>query len=414
MRKFNKILLVIIAALTGFSRLGAQECELPVQDREISFDAYLNCVGRQNLEFLANKLNVSIADAELAAAKVMPDPSLDFEGSKESFSLGLSYTLELGKRRFRTGLARSQKEYEQLALEQNFQDLRAQAAELYADAMLQKELLNVKKSSYQYMLELSRSDSLRYVAGEVNENDARQSKLEAVTLLNDVFDQESACYSALEELNRFMGVQSDTLRLPSGTWQKLECKYTLPELLEIGSKGRADLLAAVKNVEVSRRAYKLASAERRPDIDLSVSYERDWHHFWPQARYLTFGVSIPLTISAGNKGERRAAKYGINQAELMQRDMELQVQSEIKQAWYAFEAEKKKIDQYLQGVLGDSEKVLDGTVYQYRRGEASILDVLMAQRTYNEVQQDYLETMKGYVTALVGLEKSCGIWDIHF
>ena len=47
-------------------------------------------------------------------------------------------------------------------------------------------------------------------------------------------------------------------------------------------------------------------------------------------------------------------------------------------------------------------------------GENNILDVLVAQRNYHEVQQEYLETMKGYAVSLVELEKACGIWDIRF
>ena len=94
--------------------------------------------------------------------------------------------------------------------------------------------------------------------------------------------------------------------------------------------------------------------------------------------------------------------------------MELQIQAEITQAWFGYEAEKKKVAQFKSGMLEDSQKVLDGMVYKYKRGETNILDVLVAQRTYNEVQQEYLETMKGYVTSLVELEKACGIWDIHF
>ena len=53
-------------------------------------------------------------------------------------------------------------------------------------------------------------------------------------------------------------------------------------------------------------------------------------------------------------------------------------------------------------------------VYTYRRGESGILDVLIAQRTYNEVQEQYLEVMKGYVSSLVNLQKTCGMWDIRF
>lgn len=380
----------------------------------MSFDYYLNKVGKQNLQYLADKLNVNIAEAEVIAAKVLPDPSVDFEAGKESFSLGLSYTLELGKRYARTKLARSESEMEKLALINAYQELRGQAAELFLDAILQKQLLDVKNESYQYMEKFSQSDSLRYRMGEITENDARQSHLEAVSLLNDVYEQEAAYKSALVELNRFMGTDSDTLFVPLGNWDNLERDFNLTELLLYGINNRIDIASATQNVEVNKRAYKLEKAERRPDIDLSISYERDWNYFLPKARYATIGVSIPLSFSALNKGTLKSARFKIDQAKLLQHDVQLQVKSEIRQAWYAFESQRKKVEQYNVGVLDDARKVLEGMVFSYQRGESSVLDVLISQRSYNEVCQDYLETMKGYVSALVELEKSCGIWDIHF
>ena len=218
----------------------------------------------------------------------------------------MKQVMRLSRWEFRIKLARTQAELEKLVLQQGFQDLRAEAADLFLEAILQRELLEVQKSSYEYMYQLSQSDSLRYVSGEITENDVRQSKLETVTLLN----------------------------------------------------------------------------------------------------------TVPLTFSNINKGAVKAAKFRIAQSEIMERDMELQIQAEITQAWFNYEAEKKKIAQYKAGVLEDSQKVLDGMVYKYKRGETSILDVLVAQRTYNEVQQEYLETMKGYAASLVALESACGIWDI--
>ena len=385
-----------------------------ITNGEISFDCYLGKVGRQNLQFLADRLNVNIAEAEVVAAKVLPDPSVDFEASKDSYKLGLSYTLELGKRYARVKLARSESEMEKLALTGAFQDLRAQAAELFLDAILQKELMNVKQTSYEYMTEFSKSDSLRFKMGEITENDARQSHLEAVSLLNDVYEQEAAYHSALVELNRFMGIDSDSLFIPSGNWEEMERNFTLPELILSGINNRVDITSAAQNVEVNKRAYKLERAERRPDIDLSISYEREWNYFLPQARYATVGVSVPLSFSALNRGALKSAKFKIEQAEYMQKDVQLQVKSEIRQAWYAFESERKKVEQYKTGVLDDALKVLEGMVFSYQRGESSVLDVLISQRSYNEVCQDYLETMKGYVSSLVELEKACGIWDIHF
>lgn len=410
--RYSILLVLLVAGAVCIPSL-AQVHKYPQQD--ISFTEYLNRVGKSNLGYLAERLNVSIADAETVAQKVLPDPELEFEAGSDNFSLGLSYSLELGnKRGNRIRLARSRAELEKLLLEQGFQDLRADAADLFFEAILQRELLGVQNRSYQYMLQLSRSDSLRYTAGEITENDARQSKLEAMTLLNTVYTQEAAYQSALVMLNRYMGATADTLNIPLGDWEELSRDFALAELISAGLDNRIDLLAAQKSTEVSTREYKLTRAERRPDIGLSASYERDWHGFLPPARSAIGGVSVPLKFSNTNKGAIKAAKLRITQSEVRERDMELQIQAEIHQAWYNYEAEKKKVFQYKAGVLEDSRKVLDGMVYKYKRGETNILDVLVAQRTYNEVQQGYLETMKGYVASLVELERACGIWDICF
>ena len=411
--RYNIVLLLLMVEAVLIPAF-AQMPEIKL-GQSISFEEYLNRVAKKNLSYLAEKLNVSIADAEVIARKIFPDPELECEAGNETFSLGVSYSLEMGnKRGARIKLARTQAELEKLVLQQGFQDLRAEAADLFLEAILQRELLEVQKSSYEYMYQLSQSDSLRYVSGEITENDVRQSKLEAVTLLNTVYSQEAAYHSALVLLNKHMGMSADTLHIPLGNWEELSRDFALSDLVKAGLDNRIDLLVAQKSTEVTTREYKLTRAERRPDIGVSVSYERNWNGFLPPSRSATAGVSVPLTFSNINKGAVKAAKFRIAQSEIMERDMELQIQAEITQAWFNYEAEKKKIAQYKAGVLEDSQKVLDGMVYKYKRGETSILDVLVAQRTYNAVQQEYLETMKGYAASLVALESACGIWDICF
>ncbi|MBF0651896.1 TolC family protein [Dysgonomonas sp. GY75] len=413
----NKIyttILVFFFLMNFVSHTRAQDSEGKATIN-LSFQEYLNQVGKNNLNYMAEKYNVNIADAEVIAQKVLPDPELTFEGADENFSLGLGYTLELGnKRGARIRLAKSQAELEKLALEYYYQELRAEAADLYLDAMQQRELLDVKKSSYEYMLQLSKSDSIRFRLGEITEIDARQSKLEAATLLNEVFEQEAAYKSALATLNQYMGQTTLSLMNLSGKWSNIDRDYLLPELIATGLASRIDLYAAKKNIDIAANRQKLVKAERRMDLGLSVSYERDWHGFFPPSRSVTAGVSIPLQFSNLNKGTLKVADYGIEQTKVQKQNIELQIQTEISQAFFQFEASQKKSEQYQTGLLEDAKKVLDGMVYKYKRGESNITDVLIAQRTYNEVQELYLETMKGYASSLVALQKACGIWDIDF
>lgn len=412
MKRYNILIIFLIYMM--YNEVSAQTIgNTPSQ--ELNFREYLIRVSRNNLNYLAEQLNVDIAQAEIIAQKVLPDPDLEFEAADETFSLGLGYSLELGnKRGARVKLARSMAEYEKLSLEYYFQELRAESANLFLEAILQRELLLVKTDSYEYMRQLSRSDSLRFAHGEITENDVRQSRLEASALLNEVYEQEAAYKSALAVLNQYMGLTTDTLTTPAGTWDMLDREFEFSTLIKEGLEKRIDLLASEKGIEISTNEYKLTRAERRPDIGLSLSYERDWNGFLPPSRSLTGGVSIPLKFSNINKGAVKAARFRIEQSNIRKRDLILQVRTEISQAWYNFEAEKKKVNQYKTGMLEESQKVLDGMVYKYKRGESSILDVLIAQRTHNDVREQYLETMKGYASALVELEKTCGIWDVEF
>ena len=266
--KRYKILIIFLIYMT-YNEVSAQTIGT-IPSQELNFREYLTRVGKNNLNYLAEQLNVDIAQAEIIAQKVLPNPDLEFEAADETFSLGLGYSLELGnKRGARVKLARSMAEYEKLSLEYYFQELRAESANLFLEAILQRELLHVKTDSYEYMRQLSHSDSLRFLSGEITENDVRQSRLEASALLNEVYEQEAAYKSALAVLNQNMGATTDTLTVPAGTWEMLEREFDLSTLIKEGLEKRIDLLASEKGIEISTNEYKLTRAERRPDIGLS-------------------------------------------------------------------------------------------------------------------------------------------------
>lgn len=412
MRIYKPAILII---LLNFAISTKSQVADDVTNIKLSFSEYLNMVSKKNIKYLAEKYNVSIAEAEVIAQKVFPDPNLEFEAANESFTLGLGYTLELGnKRGARIQLAKSQAKLEKLALENYYQELRSEAADIFLEAIGQRELLKLKKNSYEYMLRLRESDNIRFKLGEITETDVRQSKLEATILLNDVFDQEAVYKSALVNLNQYMGLSADTLNAPLGSWNLLDREYILSELISIGLTNRIDLFAANKSIEVATNQYKLVKAERKMDLELSVNYERDWSGFFPSSKAVKAGIAIPLKFSNLNKGVVKAHQYGIEQTKLQQQSTELQIKAEITQAFFYFDAAKKKVAQYKSGLLEDSQNVLDGMIYKYKRGETNIMEVLIAQRTYNETQEQYIETMKGYISSLITLQKVCGIWDIEF
>ena len=402
-----KILCTALLVLTGMQNAKAQQ--------PITFEKYLLEVANNNLEYLSQQHNVKIADAEIAIQNMFPDPELAFEAVNETFSLELGYTLELGKRKNRVNLAKTQAEMETLALEWFFSELRAEAANAYLNAILQRELLEVKRNSYKYMAQLSEYDSLRYKAGEISENDARQTFLEAATLLNEVYNQEGEYKSAIIMLNQYMGNNSGELFNPLGGWDNIDNRYDLNELVAYGMEHRVDLLMANKSIDMALQNIRTVKAERRPDIGVIVGYERNWNGLFPvRQNMLKAGIAIPLKFSNLNKGSIRQSEHILKQNETQAQHTALQVQTDISQAYFRYESLGRQVEEYKSGLLNEAHTLLEGMTFRYKRGEINILELLVAQRTHNEVREQYLETMKEYAVSLVFLQKSAGMWDVGF
>lgn len=413
---FNKIqrglslMILLSCAVVSYAQ---EEGGTNPNQQVLSYTEYLREVTQNNLQLLAEKYNVDIANAEIVASKIIPDPEFTFEVKKEEFNAELGYSLEMGKRRARIKAARSEKDLAALELEAFFQELRAESTHAFLDAILQRNLLEVKRNSYENMLQLHQSDSIRCQLGEISENDARQSKVEAASLLNEVYQQEADFKSSFVLLNKYMGKRIGTLGMPIGDILSLETTHTLDDLIEVALTNRIDVLVANKGIDVSQSRLKLARAERRADLGLMIGYERDWHGMWPNRNTVKAGVTVPLKFSNINKGAVNASKLAVQQSHVVRQSKEMDAQVEVSQAFFDYEAAQKQVNQYKLGLLEESRQVLEGTVYRYKRGETAILDVLIAQRTYNEVQEQYLEALKNYASALVNLEYTCGIWEIQ-
>lgn len=406
------------------------QTDIDFKKQELPFSDFLRLVGENNREYAAEKFNVNLAEANVLSAKVFPDPELSVGASDNGqhrmrmgygFSTELGYTLEMGgKRKARIHLANSETELTKLLLADYFRNLRADATLQYLEAIKHQKILEVKMSSYETMKKLSDSDSIRLQLGAITDINARQTQLEAHSLLNEVYQQEADWKAALVQLNLLIGTeQTDTLYQPKGSLENFKREFNLSELISKAKENRTDLAAALKSKEVSQKNLQLARANRALDLGIFVGAEQNSvvsNSVAPTPSFtsVSIGLSIPLKFSNNNKGELKAAQYAIDQSEMIYKQTELQIQTEVSQHYYSYIATKKQAQQFASGMLENAQKIFDGKIYSYQRGETSLLEVLDARRTYNEVQESYLETLNAFAGALVELERAVGFWDINF
>ena len=141
----------------------------------ISLSNYLSNVTKGNLEFIANQFNVSIADAELEAARVFADPEVTVEYSNnedwkvqlgQSISAGVSYPFSLGNKRGASiGVARTQMELEQLILEAWLHNLKADASLTYYAGLRDLQIYQLQEDTYRRFIRLQ--EQIVYVSFQV-------------------------------------------------------------------------------------------------------------------------------------------------------------------------------------------------------------------------------------------------------
>jgi len=395
------------------------------EQRILTFNEYLNNVKNSNVSYLAEKYNVDIADAMVKASKVFPDPELSLSyANNQNWNLQmgygidaeLNYTLELGgKRKARIQVAQSEKEMTEALLEDYFRNLRADATIAYLMALKQKTNLETQKSSYEQMARLAQVDSIRFSLGDIMEVDARQSKLEAATMLNDLYSSEGELREALINLALLQGNMN--MELPdsiSGSFDYYKRNFDLSALITTAQNNRADLLAALKFNEVSQNNLQLAKASRVIDLGISLggnysSIVRNEIAPAPAFKSIMAGISVPLKFSNTNKGELRAAQFAVQQSEKQYEVLELQIKSEVMQAYHKYEIACRQVEQFNTELLHEAEIICRKKIYSYERGETSILEMLNAQRTLNDIQLSYNEKLYECTAALVELEHTCGM-----
>ncbi len=413
---------MILSLLCGTLSVNAQVM-LP-----LTYQRYMERVVEGNLEYASEKLNLPVARAGVTAAKVFNDPNLSvsyFNNENNSLRMGegveveLSKTFSFGKRGANISLARSESELAETLLADYFRNLRADATIAYLEALKQQELYEVKENAFENIRTLAESDSIRFSMGQIREVDATRSHVEAGILRNELLQAETELRNVCSNLNFLAGTSGmDTLFHPDAELRMDPRDFILADLVAAASEGRTDLVVALKNREVAARALKVARRERNTDVDLSIAVSRNARVYNEEAPAppftgVTAGIAVPLKFSNFNKGAVRAARYREQQAEIRYKQALLQVQTEVMRAYRNYQSKAEQVGHFENGLLRKAREVMDGKIHSYNRGEVSLLEVLDAQRTYDDIQARYIETLFDYSSALVELERSAGIWDIE-
>jgi len=411
----------------------AQTPGLPGKTVEMTLSAYLKAVADSNLGYAAQRYNVSIAQAQLAEARVfLPNPQAQFgysgdvtrgrpRNDRESTikSGGFSQTIELGgKRGDRMEAARHGLLAASATLDDFWRNLRASAASAFVTARANQMIAERMKQSSASFDRVAEATARRLKEGDVGEVDAVQARVDAFQFRSQYLTAEANAQTAVIGLTQFLGrEQAESTIQPKSDLDLPLKSYDLNELMAVALQKRPDVIAARETHDAAVASVRLAKAGRIPDPNIGVSYTRTGSSTNTTAPYdktdtLGLDLSFELPVFTRHQPEVEAAQFSERQADREYEAALLNAQIEVRQAFAAYQLAAQQVALYRDsGTLRDAETVLKARTFSYEHGDASLLDLLQAQRDLNDVYNNYYGALSGWVLARLALEQAAGIAD---
>jgi outer membrane protein, heavy metal efflux system len=413
---------VFLAGTVGAPPVRAQ-APSPVQGPvRITLDDAIQMALAHNHALLAARTMVQQSEAEETTANLRPNPVLlgdaqflpifnanqfdsNYVDNSAQFDLGVSYLFERGKKRqHRLEAAKDLTAVTRSQVADNERGLTFQVASQFVNVQLAESALELAREdlkSFQNTVDISQE---RYRAGDIGLDDLLKIKLQLLQFQSDASQAELAKVQALSDLRQLLGYESVSADYDvAGTLDYQPVHANLEDLQAKALSTRPDLRAAQQGVTAANGQYELAKANGKRDVTAQINYT----HIADLSTASLFG-QIQIPIFDRNQGEIARTRYAITQAQEQERATDGQVLTDVRDAYEGLQSNDKIIQLYRSGYLDEAQQDRDISEYAYKRGAASLLDFLDAERSYRATQLAYRQSLASYMLALEQLREAVG------
>jgi outer membrane protein, heavy metal efflux system len=388
----------------------------------ISLDQAIDLALAHNHSIKATRTLILQNQAQEITANLRPNPTLgadsqfvpffspqDFSGDNldqtQQFDIGIGYLFERGhKRQRRVQAARDQTAVTRAQVTDAERTLAFNVGQqfvsvLLAESTLQFALQDLK--GFQQTVDISEA---QLKAGYIGEGDYLKIKLQLLQFQTDVSSARLAKVQALVGLREFLGynsVSADFDVIGDLAYEPL--KANLEDLQMKAMRERPDFRAAELGITAAQSQLLLAKSNAK--VDVNGTY--DFTHVSGENTASIF-VNFELPIFNRNQGEIARTGYALTQAQEQQQAASDTVLSDVANAYEAVRSNDEVVQLYATGYLKQAQDSRDISEYAYKRGAASLLDFLDAERSYRSVQLAYRQSLASYMTALEQLKEAVG------
>jgi cobalt-zinc-cadmium efflux system outer membrane protein len=421
----------------------AEAAPSPALREPLTLDAALVLLRERGLDVLAADAAVAGAEGDLRTAGAVANPTLsgsygrshpyghcvDAAGNATpcellpdaALAVGLSDNAALsdaisGKRGLRKDVAHAALAAARLQRDDALRNLEAQVKTAFVQVVAARATLVFTEDVAAAQARTVTLSKARLDAGSISEADLARietARLEADQAVDQARAQLRGAKVALAFLLGVRGAVPD-YDVVAGPYERAAAPAGLEgasrdTLVARALEKRPDVVAARRGQDRADSALALARRQRVPDVTLSLNYTQQGttnQAITPPT--FTAGLSLPLPIFDQQQGPIARAEADRRAQELAVAKAEATVTSDVEAAWASYVAARALVNRMEGRLLERAQTARDLVEVQYKKGAASLLDLLDAERTFIATRIEYLQDVAGYWGAVFRLEQATG------
>jgi cobalt-zinc-cadmium efflux system outer membrane protein len=322
----------------------------------------------------------------------------------------MDFLFERGhKRQHRMEVAKNQIEFARLEVLNAVRELLLSVRSAFVDLQLAKRSLDLAQENLQALTDITEVNKARVKAGDLADVELVRTRLAALQFQNQVKQAELKVRAAKNRLQLLLGrVTPNPAFDIAGEFRQDPGPTAAAELESKALELRPDLRSLRQSQVGSQAALRLALAQGKVDYTIGSEYRR-------QQGVNGTGNSVGLFLQTNlpifnrNQGEIERVRRQQQQIEARIRDLQATIQMEVRNSFEQYRTAQELLASIEKDMLGQAKDVREITAYSYRRGEATLIEFLDAQRAFNETMQAYNEARAEYARSLYALESAAGI-----
>ncbi|WP_102408746.1 TolC family protein [Parabacteroides bouchesdurhonensis] len=381
---------------------------LSLQDAEKQFTEH-------NLELIAERYNIDIAEAQVLQAKLFENPVISLEqnvynrlngkyfdvGKEGEAAVEIEQLIYIaGQRNKRIRLEKLNKQMTVYQFEEILLTLRSELRNKFI------ELYYTQKSKRIYDREIESLSQILAIYKEQNEkgNISMMEKTRIQALLfsiqqerNDVDNQIISLQGDLKLLMGLKGVETFQPVFDESILSQINLAFIPFADLNARLYERPDVKLAQTNIQISEADVKLQKSLAFPEVSIKGMYDRAGNFI---NNYFAVGLNVSLPIFNRNQGNIKAAKISALQKNQREIYIKQQAEKELFTSYSRLEKALKLYQSSNSDLEHDFEIIMEGVNVNFRKRNISLLEFVDYYETYKESCLQLYQTKKEVFLAM--------------